>query len=284
MAADEEGKLVSSGGGETGSSGAKGLSEAAGKALGPAAEVFGREVVPFGQEAGQLTNRVGLLLIRALAPLVYGLEKSADWIEKAVTERLKDVPKDKVVLPNPRIAVPALQALTYSLDDELIREMFANLLAADMNDDRKKDAHPAFVELIKEMTPTDARVLKLVRDKPAQCSFTVRIGSASRFFGRETHYSFSIEGLSDNEIGTSLNNLERLGLLELRDEFPISQEYDDTEARLKTEYEERRQSFDTPEIRQILLIAENGRVEVSINRKGIGLNLLGASFVRICLS
>ena len=66
--------------------------------------------------------------------------------------------------PNPRIAVPALQALTYSLDDELIREMFANLLAADMNAETKKDAHPAFVELIKEMTPADARVLKICRE------------------------------------------------------------------------------------------------------------------------
>jgi hypothetical protein len=72
-------------------------------------------------------------------------------------QRLKGVPREKIVPPEPRIAVPALQALTYSLDDKLIRDMFANLLAADMNVDTKRDAHPAFVEIIKEMTPAEAR-------------------------------------------------------------------------------------------------------------------------------
>ena len=52
-----------------------------------------------------------------------------------------------------------MQALTYSLDEEHIREMFANLLAADMNADTKKGAHPAFVEFIKDMTPIEAKLL-----------------------------------------------------------------------------------------------------------------------------
>jgi hypothetical protein len=62
--------------------------------------------------------------------------------------------------------VPALQALTYSLVEEAIREMFANLMAADMNSDRKGDVHPAFVELIKEMTPLEAQILRTLKDGP----------------------------------------------------------------------------------------------------------------------
>ncbi len=262
--------------------GLKGLDEAAGKALSPAAEEFGKEIAPLGKKAGQLTSRVGILLIRALEPLVFGLEKSADWIEKAVTERLKDVPPENIVPPNPRIAVPALQALTYSLDDELIREMFANLLAADMNAETKKDAHPAFVELIKEMTPADARVLKVCRETP-QCSFIPRLGSATRFYTLGTYYSFAVEGLSNDDISTSLNNLERLGLLERRDEFPITQQNDDTENSLKAQYEHTRQSADIPELTKQLGIADGGHVEIYIKRSGLCLNPLGVSFVRICL-
>lgn len=146
------------------------------RALGPAADEFGKEIVPLGKKAGALTNRVGDLLLRALEPLVYGLEISANWIEKAVTDRLNNVPQDQIRPPNPRIAVPALQALTYSMEDSLMRDMFANLLAADMNAAKKEDAHPAFVEFIKEMTPADARVLKIARAAP-QTSFIVRVGS-----------------------------------------------------------------------------------------------------------
>jgi hypothetical protein len=268
---------------ETGSlGGLKGLDEAAGKALSPAAEEFGKEIVPLGKKAGQLTSRVGSLLIRALEPLVYGLEKSADWIEKAVTERLKDVPPENVVPPNPRIAVPAMQALTYSLNDGLIREMFANLLAADMNTEKKKDAHPAFVELIKEMTPADAQVLKICNEIP-QCSFIVRLGSAARFYTLGTHYSFTVEGLSRDDISTSLNNLERLGLLGRRDEYPAREQNDDTEKGLKVEYEPTRQSFDNTETRKSFAIAEGRHVDIIIKRSGLYLNPLGVSFARICL-
>jgi hypothetical protein len=161
--------------------GLKGVDEAVGKALSPAAEEFGKEIVPLGTRAGQLTSRVGVLLIRTLEPLVYGLERSADWIERAVTDRLKDVPPESIVPPSLRIAAPAMQALTYSMDDELIREMFANLLAADMNAQTKKDAHPAFVELIKEMTAIDARVLKVCQPG-FETSFLVRAGTEMRFY------------------------------------------------------------------------------------------------------
>ena len=281
MGVEDEGKLPSA---EQPGTGLKGLDEAAGKALSPAAEAFGKEVVPLGQRTGQLTNRVGTLLIRALEPLVYGLEKSADWIEKAVTERLKAVPQDKIVPPNPRIAVPALQALTYSLEDKLIREMFANLLAADMNSDTKKDAHPAFVELIKDLTPADARVLKILQEGQ-QCSFTMRVGTSHKWLSLETQYSFSIEGLSIDDVRLSVNNLERLGLLVERwDQHPLGETVDERERKLKDEYEPTRQRYDTPGFRKELDIPEGGPVEMMVNRGGIYLTPLGIRFARICLS
>ena len=52
-----------------------------------------------------------------------------------VTRRLVGIAEGKIVPPNPRIAVPAMQALVYSVGEEHIRDMFANLLAADMNID-----------------------------------------------------------------------------------------------------------------------------------------------------
>jgi len=140
-----------------------------GKALGPAAESFGKEIAPLGQKFGALTNRVGDLLVRQLNHVVYGLEKTSAWIENAVAERLRGVPAEDIIEPNPRIAAPALQALTYSIGDETIREMFANLLAADMNAKTKSKAHPAFVEMIKELTPSDAHVLKLLQKQSPSC-------------------------------------------------------------------------------------------------------------------
>jgi Abortive infection alpha len=76
-----------------------------------------------------------------------------------LAKRLERIPPENRATPNPRIAVPAIQALAYSFDEKIIREMFANLLEADSKVDRKGKAHPAFVQLIKQMTPLDAKVL-----------------------------------------------------------------------------------------------------------------------------
>ena len=288
MAEDDVTKLPAKPDSSASIPGLKGLDEAAGKALSPAAEEFGKEVVPLGKRAGQLTSRLGIVLIRTLEPFVYGWEKAADYVEKVLPELLKDIPPEKIVPPNPRIAVPAMQALTYSLDDELIRKMFLNLLAADMNADHKKDAHPAFVEVIKEMTPADARVLLACRN--GQCSFTVRIGSEnsigseSRFLTQGTHYSFEVEKLSPDDISISLNNLERLGLLESRMEYPILQNLEELEHNLMAQYEERRQEFDQKAIKQVAFgLSESEAVTITIKRNGLYLNPLGINFVRICL-
>src|SRR5262245_1378866 len=192
------------------------------KAIGEAAEAFGKEIAPLGPNAGALTRRIGDLLIRAMEPLVYGLEKGADWIEKAVSERLKNVPAEDIVAPNPRIAVPAMQALTYSVEDATIREMFANLLAADMNTKTKHVVHPAFVEMIKELASADAKVLVVVSQQSQ-----VELYGQFRRPDRKTQvagYSttVAVSGLDEVAIRKALSNLKRLEIVEARlDRSPL---------------------------------------------------------------
>jgi hypothetical protein len=90
--------------------------------------------------------------------------------------------------------------------------------------------------------------------------------------------------LLEDDIGTSLNNLERLGLLERREEYPAAQQHDDTENSLKAQYDQTRQSLDNLEIKKSVEIAEGGHVEIHIERSGLYLNPLGVSFARICLN
>jgi hypothetical protein len=89
--------------------------------------------------------------------------------------------------------LPCARRLTTSATDRGEHRQAAGAFASD------KDAHPAFVELIKEMTPADARVLKTANESP-QCSFIVRLGKSDRFVTASSHYSFSIEGLSEDDV------------------------------------------------------------------------------------
>jgi hypothetical protein len=186
------------------------------RALGPAADEFGKELAPLGKEVGDVSLKVGRMLLRPIEGLVGGLERIGAWLEAAVTKRLRNVPQDKIVAPSARIAVPAVQALIYSMDDELIREMFANLLAADMNTDTKASAHPAFIEIIKEMTSNDARVFLRVVES-AHIRFKVALRSGAQLRMREVYFSLKLENLDRHLIAYSFGNLSRLGLVEFQD-------------------------------------------------------------------
>src|ERR1700737_1716649 len=83
------------------------------RALGPAADKFGRAIAPLGKEAGEVSVKVGRILLSAIEGMVWGLDRIGEWLGAAIWARLKDTPKEKIVEPNPRIAVPAVQALVY---------------------------------------------------------------------------------------------------------------------------------------------------------------------------
>ena len=80
--------------------------------------------------------------------------------EVLLEEKLRNIPEEKIVEPEPYVAIPAIQQLTYSLDSEELRELYANLLASSMNSDKKSDVHPAFVDIIKQLAPDEAKLLR----------------------------------------------------------------------------------------------------------------------------
>jgi hypothetical protein len=129
------------------------------RALGPAADSFGRQIAPLGKEAGAVANQVGRLLLETVSGVVYGIEHISSWVRDAVSKRLVDLRTEDIQQPNARIAVPAIQALVYSMHEEEIREMFINLLASDMHPDKKSCVHPSFVQIIKEMSPLEGVIL-----------------------------------------------------------------------------------------------------------------------------
>jgi len=67
-------------------------------------------------------------------------------------------PPDQIVVPKPNVAGPALEALRYTWHEETLSDLYANLLAASSMDKSTADgAHPAFVEIIRQLTPDEAK-------------------------------------------------------------------------------------------------------------------------------
>lgn len=186
------------------------------RALSPAASDFGQEVKPLGKEVGEVTVRAVRIGLRTVSGMVWGFEQIADFVERTVAEKLKDVPPENIVEANPRITVPAVEALRYSGSEVDIREMFANLIATDLNKDTKNRAHPSFVEMIKEMSVEDAKLLKSIRTDRGAILYQGRVRQDSEpgvFMETNLLLTAQVPDTSLSQLLTATYSLQRLGLI-----------------------------------------------------------------------
>lgn len=85
-------------------------------------------------------------------------EAAVAHFKSDLDQRVEKIPEENRQLPNPRIAVPVVQALEYGIYDEELRRLFAALLAASM--DSQSHVHPEFVDMVKRMDTEEARFLR----------------------------------------------------------------------------------------------------------------------------
>lgn len=180
---------------------------------------------PAVKQVGKALETVGKAINVALAPvgaLVWGYEKCQDFISTKVADRLKDVPPEDIITPKPNVAGPAIEALRYTGHEETLSDMYANLLAASMDKTSAQGAHPAFVEIIKQLTPDEAKIVALFKSNRAfpllNAGRNYKVETEEKKGGQVMLSNFSLLG---EEAGVEyvgltpayLDNLSRLGLI-----------------------------------------------------------------------
>lgn len=147
----------------------------------------------------------------------YNFEKTREIL----AHKMKDVPKEKIVPPENYVAVPALQQISYCFDSDELREMYANLLAASMNADLKWFVHPSYVDIIKQLTPDEAKLLKRLNGKENTyypiIDVKINLGNEKGYIVQLYNYTTIAEGVCDcpQNINSYLENLERLKIIEI---------------------------------------------------------------------
>lgn len=203
-----------------------------------AKEIYKDCLKPAAQATGKLVSLAPRGIRALLSPFetwIMNKEAALTETSKLVSEKLSSIPPEKIVTPEPYIAVPSLQALSYSIDNPDLRELFANLLASSMNTDTKEEAHPAFVEIIKQLSPIEAKIIKetnLLFNKALPCC-NVRFQKLPEYSGdKDSIFQEIGEGYTvidhlvifDNFIfpnkpldylSPTISNLIRLGLCEI---------------------------------------------------------------------
>lgn len=208
----------------------------------PIKEAYNDLVHPTAAVVGQMLSypfrAVNLLLSPFQKWLIQG-EARMEEMSRLVSEELKGVPQEKLTEPDPYVAVPAMQAFSYSMDCDELKKMYAKLLAKAIHVDEKGKVHPSYVEIIKQMSPLDAHALEFIAKKKSVALCDIRWQEKSSAiwadlptFRTPTHgrllfqhlVNASEDNASDNDITVSFESLNRLGLIQIADGFNIEQE------------------------------------------------------------
>ncbi|PMY52264.1 MULTISPECIES: DUF4393 domain-containing protein [Pseudomonas] len=185
---------------------------------------------PAAKQLGKSLETVAKTVNMALAPvglMIWGYEQIQEFVSGKVAERLKNVPPEAIIQPELNIAGPALEALRYTGHSESLSDMYANLLAGAMDASTASQAHPAFVEIIKQLTSDEAKLMKLFVNKKIHPILTV-LESKANVGTREQLVYFSTfansAGIANlDNLPSYFNNLCRLGLTEIPEGMYLSE-------------------------------------------------------------
>lgn len=189
------------------------------KALVP--EVYKDLAKPAVSEIGNVAGRTVRALLAPIRGFLWGWERIEEVVEEGVKKRLEKIPEERRKSPEPEIAVPLIQALEYTAQNETLREMYINLLANSMDRAKEKDVHPSFVEIIKQMSSLDAKVFDKLSAKSSYQKIlnpTISIKGQGKFFSGaapEWYIGWNIDGYSEFDVSASLIRLSKFGLIEL---------------------------------------------------------------------
>lgn len=115
---------------------------------------------PIGEILSFLPRTIKLKLSSWEKWLING-EESLRLTAESIKEKVKNIPEDKIVEPEPYVAIPAMQQICYCQDSAALRDLYANLLVASMNKDTKWNVHPSYVDIIKQLCPDEAKYLSI---------------------------------------------------------------------------------------------------------------------------
>jgi len=171
------------------------------------------------QQRAMLAARRATELAAAGFPSFDQLKARTGKFFARVERKLADVPEDRLQPPPATIAAPAaLQCGLLGDGDEVaeLREMFENLLAASMDRRTASSAHPAFVSIISQLTPDEARILKSIdRDDYALVNvYQFRPDGDRQLIATRTRLGVGI-GIDETRQQQYISNLDRLGILRI---------------------------------------------------------------------
>lgn len=236
-----------------------------------------------GSFFGTLSGFFNDVVVYPLKKLNIKYEQKAIAFERQMQEKYNNIPKEDRVEPQLHIVGPAMESLKYDIMDEDLAELFSNLLVSNLDSKTQRLCIPAFSKIIEQLSPMDAKLYKEIMSNFKDCP----IGAASIVFekkGTDKQYiadipkiflTAEIEFINNYDLVLALENLQRLGLIEISFLECLKDE---------TIYETIKEKVEVKKYEKLLQNEGINDYEVKIYQKGaLKTSSFSNNFAKVCL-
>ncbi|MBM6823686.1 DUF4393 domain-containing protein [Veillonella magna] len=199
----------------------------------------------------------------------------------SLQEQLSLIPPEYIKEPKLSIIGPALEASKYYIEEPVIRDMFAKLIASDIDSRKTNQVHHAYVDIIKQMSPLDAHILAEFKNPTylIKCLIEEYENTDSAYILTDIYLSDTFTEYKP-EISISMSNLSRLGLIDIPTRnvniIPVDEHYEEAINRFNA-------TLLSQSLRREKDNTNSKLKNYSITSYGAYLTEIGASFRTICL-
>lgn len=138
---------------------------------------------------------------------------------------IEAISEENLVEPSIQITAQALENSKYCIESEELRKMFVNLISKSMDKRHVSNVHPSFAEIIKQMSPVDARIFQSLSSKYSfpLVDYVLRDPDTQQYSLQfSTVYLPSVPDISMETASACISSLNRLGLIDIDFQTPLA--------------------------------------------------------------
>jgi hypothetical protein len=231
-------------------------------------EVYGDLAKPGVEQVGKALGTVIGLGNTILWPVALTNEKARIALENNLEKyrkRIENTAKEEITEVAPEIGVPIGEKIAYVTNEEL-SDMYVELLAKASTASSASLAHPSFVNVINNLSPDEAVLLKTLRNTPVLPFIETRLHQNGKREWNTLDPLYSplskVAGISfPNNVVAYVSNFEGLGILHVRtDSYMVGEGiYEPLELESKARFK----GFDEIPEQKMQIKFQKGRIEVT---------------------
>lgn len=169
---------------------------------------------------GNAINGVSQLILYPFLKANIYLEQHFENYTIEQREKINAIREENRIEPPMNILLPSMEALKCCLDQDELRSMFSTLLANSMDVTKKNIAHPSFVDIIRQLSASDAKYINELKNG---CDFYYTVVEYREQVEELKSYRVLLTNISEpepditliNKNSIILTNLDRLGLIKI---------------------------------------------------------------------